>query len=494
MRRMLLIVSTGLCSALLVVPAWAQFAQPNPMSMKYRDAGAKPVGGRSGSAAIEVRALRDAAASTELEVTTGQFDGAAPRGTLAKVQVKLLTDSGDTMQTDNYRRTLLGDGYAAFTYDDLRRGQLVQVQANVTGIDPNRTDVVTVSTHVHLRPDIEAASLTAPGQVRVDTPVTVHGVMAEVNGDLGARATCRLLVDGAEVDAIAGAWVDAAGSVACQFNTSFATVGARTLTLKVTDVTPRDYDAGNNEASATVNVVQANDFRYMHAWANDYQETTNRGREERRFVSTSGGASEWVREWDRRYHYQDYGAYGYFSAPSSLLTGRIVLTHATDGMVIPTASVNVADLPWGWDSGDGSGCRYGQHVAGMYFQLCTVGGYTDLLAYRSSRDVVYMVDRATASGEPWWWYSSWDNSGTSYQDGSFVALGSTYSAELRHEDDSNTRAGTLEVALQQYDYTYDNWANPSCWSYSWSEGTESGCWRQTYSHRQRYGFSSVSNP
>ena len=43
--------------------------------MKYRDAGAKPGTGRSGSAAIQARALRGQSETT-IEVTTGQFESA----------------------------------------------------------------------------------------------------------------------------------------------------------------------------------------------------------------------------------------------------------------------------------------------------------------------------------------------------------------------------------------------------------------------------------
>jgi hypothetical protein len=496
MRRTPLAVSAAVFSTLLALPAAAEtFAQPNPMSKKYRDTGAKPVGGRSGSAALEVRALRDRAGATELEVTTGQFEGAAPKGTLAKVQVKLLTASGESMQTDNYKKTLTGNGYASFTYDELRRGQKVQVQANVTGIDPNRTDVVTVATDVHLRPDIEALSINAPGQVLVNAPVVVTGSMGEVNGDVGARATCRLLVDGVEVGAIAHAWVDAASNVICQFNTSFATAGAKALTFRVTDVNPGDYDSGNNDVGTTVSVIEpavGQPYRYMYAWAQDgaWQQ---RYREERQFQRTGGGVSTWVREFDGHNRYQSFGAYAEFSEGASLSSGRVKLAHASDGTALPLLDIAVADLPYSWSDGLGHGCRYGYLTAGAHVEVCSYDGFSRVYTQRWAQHVVYFIDRATASGEPWW-CCSYDNSGTVYDVPGIVPIGATYTAELTHEDEAGIHHGTLDVALPLYQNAYDNWSNPSCWINSWSEGTESYCQRQQYFESYRYGSSSIFNP
>ena len=86
----------------LAAPAVAQtFATRHSMAEKYRDAGAKPAGGRSGSAAIEARALIDSLGITDIEVTTGHFEGLGGGGTLGKVQVKLFTQDGYLLQTDN---------------------------------------------------------------------------------------------------------------------------------------------------------------------------------------------------------------------------------------------------------------------------------------------------------------------------------------------------------------------------------------------------------
>src|SRR5437763_8768340 len=197
------------CLAAFMSPMYAARPQIQPNSTKYRDSGAKPATGRSGSAAIQARALRGQTETT-VEVTTGQFDGgAAAAGKLDKVQVKVFNGHGDVLVTDNYRKGALSGANGSFTYDWPSRGQKVQVQANVSGIDPNRTDVVTVSTNVALRPDLTVSSITAPGQAIAGSNVTISALVGEINGDLGARANCVLKIDGAVADQANGIWVDA---------------------------------------------------------------------------------------------------------------------------------------------------------------------------------------------------------------------------------------------------------------------------------------------
>lgn len=111
-----------------------------PNSQKYREMGAKPAIGRSGSASIQARALLDAAGMTEIEISTGQLDSDGAPGNISKVQLKL---SGSGTWTRNFNNLRQG-GYVNLFQSGLLRGQSLQIQTNVTGIDPRRTDVVTV--------------------------------------------------------------------------------------------------------------------------------------------------------------------------------------------------------------------------------------------------------------------------------------------------------------------------------------------------------------
>src|SRR5258706_9892368 len=379
--------SIPLALAVATVPsALAQtLSVRHPMAEKYRDAGTKPAAGRSGSAGIEARALIDHLGVTDVEVTTGHFDALGGGGTLAKVQVKLLAHNGDVMQTDNYRKTLTGNGYASFMYDNMRRGQTTQVQASVTGIDPNRTDVVTVSMPVKLRPDLEAVSVSAPGRVVVNSGVVVSGIVSEVNGDVGARATCRLLVDGVEVAAMPGAWVDAASAVTCRFDTSFAGVGTKQLTLRVTDVEPADFDPANNEVSRSIEVVAPQPFSSMFVDA-FRGESSYRTHFDRTFTRNDGVVSRATGDTDFKDRYQAYTARAEFPERSPLYEGRIILWHSSDGNPLPTIAVDVADLEDSW------GCRNG-YFSGVFVGICTDDGYTMVSAGREAGEAIYTILR-----------------------------------------------------------------------------------------------------
>lgn len=242
-------------AALVAVPMQAGRPQGFQNSVKYRDAGAKPATGRSGSAAIQARALRGRNETT-IEVTTGQFDStAAAAGKLDKVQVKLFAPNGNVIVTDNYRKGALAGSSGSFVYDWPARGQKVQVQANVSGIDPNRTDVVTVTGAVANRPDLTVSAIQAPSQAFLGSSVTIGALVRETNGDLGARANCVLKVDGAVADRADGIWVDAGDAVTCEFRQTFATIGTRQLSVELTNVAPGDYDSGNNSRTATIEIV-----------------------------------------------------------------------------------------------------------------------------------------------------------------------------------------------------------------------------------------------
>lgn len=490
MRRTSITAGIVLSSVFLSLSATADtIATPNPVSQKYRDTGAKPATGRSGSAAIQARALLGAGGTTDLEVTTGTFDGGTPLGSLAKIQIKLLTDGGDVLQTDNFRKTLTGNGYADFIYDNLTRGQLTQVQASVTGIDPNRTDVVTVSTNVKLRPDLEAGGINAPAQVMVDTPVTVSGVVAEINGDVGARSTCRLLVDDVEVGAIPGIWTDASSSVTCQFHTSFGTTGTKRIAFRVSDVVPGDYDASNNQANASIEVVNTQDFAYMQAQAYDYQYRYAYS-DRRTFTRYDGAVSTYSRDYGYVNHYQSYGAYAYFFSNSPLDSGTITLRHSTGDTLLGMASVAVQDLPYGWSWWSDYGCRYGSFVSGISAEICSGWGYTQVWIYRNAGEVTYF-DRYATTGDYYGWYWNYDY-GYSSTNGSFIVFGPTYSADLQHEANGIVHGGSLDVPLYRYVY-WDYDSGPQSWSNTWGYGTEDGHWQVSQHYEETYGFAQRSN-
>jgi hypothetical protein len=244
-------------AALATAGVSASAASQSPLfhanSEKYSDAGAKPATGRSGSASLESRALLGKDGTTLLEASTGSLESGITRGQLRKVQLKLFIS--DALQfTDNVNG--LATAYWSTEIQGLARNQVIQLQGNVGGIDGNRTDVVTVSVPVKRRPDLAVTAVTVPAKAFTGARVNVNATIIEKNGDVGARATCVLSVDGASVlDQAAGIWVDAGQSVSCAFQTTFTVVGVHQLQVYVTGVSPTDWDMTNNSASSSIEIV-----------------------------------------------------------------------------------------------------------------------------------------------------------------------------------------------------------------------------------------------
>lgn len=240
-----------------------------PNTTPYRSSGAAPATGRSGNATLSARALLDKSGGTELEVSTGALDSSAtPPGNLARVQVKVFEPGSKKLASVDNHNDLSGGGYAQYSYDGLVRHQALQVQANVTGID-RRTDVVTVSETVKLRPDLVMGVVALPGKALVNTVVEIAAPVSEVNGDVGAHADCQLFVDGSQVDAANGIWVDAGGTVTCRFSYEFGAVGKHTVTVTAANVVPGDFDPSNNSASATIEITSPDDPLNWSATVND---------------------------------------------------------------------------------------------------------------------------------------------------------------------------------------------------------------------------------
>ncbi|MDQ3069206.1 MAG: hypothetical protein M3R55_05695 [Acidobacteriota bacterium] len=229
--------------------AFAQGASKyKPNSVKYKNAGAKPATGRAGSASLEVRALMAKNGSVLVEASTGSLEDGLHPGNIEKAQVK-----GPGF-VKNYNNLSAG-GYWSATYPALTRGNTIQVQANIKGIDPKRTGVVTVSAPALLRPDVKVNSIAGPAQSAPNAPVHFTAALSETNGDVGARADCVLSVDGTAVISNPGIWIDAASSVSCAFDYVFTTPGTYTVRASATNVVPGDWDAANNQAETTITIL-----------------------------------------------------------------------------------------------------------------------------------------------------------------------------------------------------------------------------------------------
>ncbi len=238
----------------------------HPNSEKYRDAGFHPATDRLGSAVVSARALLDKSGTTDVEVTTGTFDEGPTPGTLTRVQVKAFTPSGALAFTNNFDAQ---SATASFPYTTLPHGTPLQVQSLVDGTGDPRTDVVTVATAVHFRPDLVASRLDAPAGAPVGAAVNLQGFIVERNGEVGARADCVLYVDGTAADRADGIWVDAAGDVACAMTHVFTEARTYSLELRVENVRPGDFDDTNNSVTTSITIALPNGLAAygLQAWA-----------------------------------------------------------------------------------------------------------------------------------------------------------------------------------------------------------------------------------
>lgn len=222
---------------------------------KYRDNSLPHATGRSGSATLTAQAVLGADGVTRLRVTSGSasYPGQA-RGELAKVQVKAWGPDGEKLLTDNFQRPTSGST-AEFLFPGLPPGARFQVQANVRGIDRNRTDVVTV-TETSRRGPAFSTSIDLPKNVVVGVPTVVTARVREINGQTGGYTSCVLTVDGVVVDRIDNVWVDAGDEVTCAFTYVFPRSGGHDVQVSLnsggTDpglVTPPPSDGGTVDAA-----------------------------------------------------------------------------------------------------------------------------------------------------------------------------------------------------------------------------------------------------
>jgi len=236
-----------------------------PSSQHYRQSGVSNATGRSGSATMTARALLSKDGSATVEVTTGTLDSTTtPPGSFRKVQVKALSAAGNPLSVQNLFPST-ASGYYSFASQSLHRAQQIQLQANIAGIDGNRTDVVTVVETVKVRPDLAVENLSFPSSAVPNQAVNISANIVEMNGDAGATTTCVLAIDGNPVDQVRNVYVDAAGSVSCAFVYTFNAPGGHTIQVSATNVVPADWDTSNNSSSGTIDITNPNTAEHSFA-------------------------------------------------------------------------------------------------------------------------------------------------------------------------------------------------------------------------------------
>ncbi len=280
----------------------------------YRVSKPSAAKGRSGSATLTTRALRRKSGETDIELTTGDLDATngALSDSIARVQIATTDARGRRQLVKEYTNLPANGGYLAVTYTGLARGQGLSVEANVTGIDGTRTDVVSAAPNVKLRPDLFVQRVTAPPNAVPGIPVVITGVIAELNQDVGARAACVLAVNGVDVDRAEGIWVDAGGLVSCAFSHTFDTTGPKSVTVQAANVVPSEYDAGNNAATTSVVVREAEPFDSYYLMG--ASEKTQRGSHYHDWSTRPDGSIVYGRDYEYNYLNTEWGQFIQYGA------------------------------------------------------------------------------------------------------------------------------------------------------------------------------------
>lgn len=445
-------------------PAAADKPTLIPNSQRYAHNGAKPGTGRSGSASLAARALLGKDGKTDLEITTGQLDTTATApGNISKTQVKFLTFTGEAANTLN-SNNLSGGGYVKYTYPGLPRGQRIQVQGNVRGIDPKRTDVVTVGTAIALRPDIAVTGVSNPARSRPNIAVNINATLGEMNGDVGATTNCVLYVDGVAVDRANGVWIDAGDPVDVAFVHNFTTLGTHQIEVRAESVVPGDYDGANNSATSSIQIVEPTvDLNYS-AWASDHQYYHN--------------YYYYYSYWDPYYYMYGYNyQQQYINDYSSQSVG--VNFWKDQGMAIPVAGITVSESLDGgpdittlsatatgggdvnWRSASAYDATHNAWLNVYSHGPVGDGGWTygDYQRY-TGRSIYY-----SSYYQYYYWYG-WYGYSYSYNDtwGSGLPVGSsTHQVNLKIEDGNGTSYEAHPV-IEMYTY-YDYAWGPYYYSY-----------------------------
>ena len=426
---------------------------------KYRDSGAPHATGRSGSARLAARAYRGADGVTRLQVTTGSLDDPdrAP-GELAKVQLKVYDPLGLRLFTQNHQRPS-SDGWHEFRLEGVSLGARINVQANVRGIDRNRTDVVEVTATV-VSPPTFLVSIDPPAQVVADVPTVITGTVTETGGDAGGYTSCVLYVDGVVVDRIDNIWVDAGDVVTCAFTHTFRP-GPHNVEVRLeggvvdpTLVGPVPSDGGVvNAVSPTLRATWTLTAEDRMTWI---QELYN---------EVARGPDGWTRS-----HNQDTGVSPHTQSLS--LTGA--LARATS---FPLSAVDLevwSDAgPWHsatWNGltaaapdADGQSCvnqLIPEH--GAHFYLCSTGsGATGTTAFGYTRFAGTVTYHSYVFGREWneltgqefavW---SWNNESEAYDSGGQRRpMGSQISVRLEVTDGVGSFPVQATVPLTSFDST-----------------------------------------
>jgi len=196
-------------------------------------------------------------ASTDL---TLRFTGAAGCDavtTVKSLQVTLTSTDGKIPLVAGLQDVPAPGGVVQLSVGRIAQRARINVLAAVQTGSPLRTYSVNASTPSLLRPDLVVSKVTAPLQTLPAHPVDVTADISEMNGDVGGTATVTLTGNDAPLAGPQQVTVPAGGHVTVTFpGVALTTPVPVVLKASVTNVAPDEYDATNNDRSATVEVTK----------------------------------------------------------------------------------------------------------------------------------------------------------------------------------------------------------------------------------------------
>lgn len=220
-------------------------------------------------------ALQDKSGLTDLYlgVTSNNAGYPVPQS-LQKVQLKSYKPDGKLAYTKNFQNTPAPGGRADIQLTDVTRYQPLKTQVNVKTAQTVNEEILEAQAMVLLRPDLTVEHVSAPAEVYPNTAFPVNVLIKELNGDVGATSTVRILNGATVLDSVANVNTAAGSNAAMALALNLATEGTYTLTVRIGDVVPGDYDTTNNEATFTVKVVQpyktVQYSSYYDSWERSY--------------------------------------------------------------------------------------------------------------------------------------------------------------------------------------------------------------------------------
>ena len=479
-----------------------------PNTRRYKDTGMKPATGRSGSASLTARALLGKDGATTIEMTTGQLDtDAATPGAIRKAQLKPLDENGEALYARNFTGA---SGYFSTNVNDLHRGQQVQMQATINGIDLNRTNVVTVVETVKVRPDLSPTTITAPARGVPGVPVNISVVLRELRGDSGATTNLVLYVDGVAVDRANGVWVDAGGTVSCVFTHTFTSAGTKQLEVKAEQTAPGDYDTSNNLATGSLEIGPINAELNYNFQVVDMDDDYRAHIFERNYIN---GVLQ-------KEHEEDASAKGwqqnisFFGWTGRMISFPVTISHVetNDGATVFSDSYSNLTPTSVIDASDGvtrfiayNVFRY-EPSTGHYFNLSTTasidlatGTRTEMTVFSSNRqagDVTYYsagYERFwdSSTGEEFFYtFNTTDNPRSGWR----IPMGTRYGINIALSvGDGVVYTASPEVTLSTFDNTG---SQPySCFDWSFEEFSGTSCIQYERVQFGKHGFAfKDSNP